>query len=222
MVIITWELRECSKRNATGWTPILAHRLAKSSGFSNQILPDFMSSLLWRENLPVNRALIAYTCSSLLSISYMRPLVLVAASGGKTYPVDKDFLVVGRQDICDVHIDHKSVSKQHCVLLRRGGKLWLRDLGSTNGSHVNGRRVRRAPLKVKDVLGVGGFAFKVCYADAAKSKVRDPGTKKLNPDELRRIQMREPVDAQQVSDHGPVVQVNTLPDEFTPVTEGDE
>src|SRR4051812_21781158 len=125
----------------------------------------------------------------------MRPLVLVPSGGGKTVPLDKDILVVGRQDVCDVHIDHKSVSKQHCVLLRRGEKLWLRDLGSTNGSHVNGKRVRRAAVKVKDTLGFAGFAFKVCYADGAKhAKPRDAGTKKLSPEELRRVQMREPAE----------------------------
>jgi pSer/pThr/pTyr-binding forkhead associated (FHA) protein len=152
----------------------------------------------------------------------MRPLVLVAASGGKTYPLEKDFILIGRQDLCDVHVDHKSVSKQHCVLVRRGERLWLRDLGSTNGSHVNGRRVRRAPLRVKDVLGVAGFAFKLCYADRVKQdgKIRDKGTKKLTPDELRRVQQGE--GGHQTSHQGPVVQVNTLPDEFTPIAEGED
>jgi pSer/pThr/pTyr-binding forkhead associated (FHA) protein len=154
----------------------------------------------------------------------MRPLLLVAAADGKSYPLDKDFIVIGRQDLCDVHVDHKSVSKQHCVLLRKGEKLWLRDLGSTNGSHVNGRRVRRAPLRVKDVLGVAGFAFKVCFADRVKpdGKMRDKGTKKLTPEELLRVQTGEPGGVQQVSHHGPVVQVNKLPDEFTPVADGEE
>lgn len=153
----------------------------------------------------------------------MRPLVLVATSGGKTYPLDKDFTLIGRQDVCDVYIDHKSVSKHHCALLRRGNRLWVRDLGSTNGSHVNGKRVRRAPVKVKDTLGVAGFAFKLCYADSAKIKHRDPGTKKLDPEELRRVQMREPgepVPAE--TPDPPVVKVNALPDDFTPVADGNE
>lgn len=152
----------------------------------------------------------------------MSPFVLMAASSGKVYPLEKDITLIGRQDLCDVHIDHKSVSKQHCAVLRRGDRLWVRDLGSTNGSHVNGKRVRRGALRVKDTLGVSGFAFKVCPGDAAAVRHRDreAGTKKLNPEELRRLQEGQGGDvAGSVAPSTPVVQVNALPDDFTPVAE---
>jgi pSer/pThr/pTyr-binding forkhead associated (FHA) protein len=172
--------------------------------------------------MPGKRAFIAYTLGGALGKSYMRPLMLVASSGGKTHPLEKDLYLIGRQEICDLQIQHKSVSKQHCVLMRRGEKLWVRDLGSTNGSHVNGKRVRRAPLRVKDVLGVAGFAFRVRYADSKPAKSRDHATKKLNTEELRRVQLQEPATGVQPppSSH-PVVQLNSLPDEFTSV-EGEE
>src|SRR5438552_11502360 len=119
----------------------------------------------------------------------MRPLSLISLSGGKMFPVDKDFVLIGRQDICDLRIDHKSVSKQHCILVKQGEKLWVRDLGSTNGSHVNGKRVRRAVLNVKDVLGVAGFTFRVCFADQAGRRIADgDGTEKLSPEEVLRLQ----------------------------------
>ena len=52
--------------------------------------------------------------------------------------------LVGRRGDCDLRLEHKSVSKLHCMLVRTDGLLVLRDLGSTNGTRVNGTRVRRA------------------------------------------------------------------------------
>ena len=155
----------------------------------------------------------------------MRPLLLVAINGGKQYPLDKDMILIGRQEVCDVHIDHKSVSKQHCILLVRGNKLWLRDLGSTNGCHVNGKRVRRSLVKLSDVLGVAGFNFRVTSTESGKKKahVDAPGTTKLNNEELRRLEQRLVKEASHTSaQKGPVVQVNALPDEYTQVAEDDD
>ena len=60
-------------------------------------------------------------------------------------PVDilNDMTLVGRKEECDVRLDHKSVSKMHCVIVKTDGLLLLRDLGSTNGTRVNGQRVRQ-------------------------------------------------------------------------------
>lgn len=151
--------------------------------------------------------------------------MLVAINGGKQYPLDKDMILIGRQDICDIPIDHKSVSKQHCILLVRGNKLWLRDLGSTNGCHVNGKRVRRSLIKMSDIVGVAGFNFRVTSTDAGRKKSRheDPGTAKLNHEELKRLEQGLVKDAsKQVIAKGPVVQVNALPDEYTQVAEEDD
>src|ERR671937_187647 len=75
----------------------------------------------------------------------MRAQLLPADGGG---PIDlvKDLVVVGRKEDCDVRLDHKIVSKKHFVLVKSDGLLLVRDLGSTNGTRVNGTRVRRAAL----------------------------------------------------------------------------
>lgn len=155
----------------------------------------------------------------------MRPILLVAINGGKHYPLDKDMILIGRQEICDIQIDHKSVSKQHCILLIRGNKLWLRDLGSTNGCHVNGKRVRRSLVKLSDVLGVAGFNFRVTSSDSDKKRKQhsEPGTAKLNNEELKRLEQGLAREGSHTSPiKGPVVQVNTLPDEYTQVAEEDD
>ncbi len=58
--------------------------------------------------------------------------------------ITKDLTLVGRNEECDLRLHHKSVSKMHCVIVKTDGLLFLRDLGSTNGTRVNGQRVRRA------------------------------------------------------------------------------
>src|SRR5437868_6567180 len=49
----------------------------------------------------------------------------------------------------------------HCILVRTDGLLLLRDLGSTNGTRVNGQRVRRAALLPNDQLTIAHFKFRV-------------------------------------------------------------
>ena len=49
----------------------------------------------------------------------------------------------------------------HCVLVKTDGLLLLRDLGSTNGTRVNGQRVRRAALLPNDQLYIANYKFRV-------------------------------------------------------------
>jgi len=153
----------------------------------------------------------------------MTPLTLVSLNGGKQHSLAKDLVLVGRQEGSDIHIEHKSVSKQHCVLLVRDKKLWLRDLGSTNGCHVNGKRVRRSLVKPNDILGFAGFNFRVTSpADKKRSRKQSAGTAKLDQEELKRLEQRMKTSDPIASKEGTVVQVNKLPDEYTPVAEDDE
>src|SRR6516225_5698174 len=86
---------------------------------------------------------------------------LLPVDGGPPIEIDKDLVVVGRKEDCDLRLEHKSVSKMHCVLVKTDGLLLLRDLGSTNGTRVNGVRVRRAALLPNDQLTVAGYKFRV-------------------------------------------------------------
>ena len=67
----------------------------------------------------------------------------------------RDELLVGRHDICDVVVGHPSVSRRHARLSFRDGHWVLRDLDSTNGTRVNGRRVVRCRLEPGDRLSLG-------------------------------------------------------------------
>src|SRR5271165_3567879 len=88
---------------------------------------------------------------------------LLPVDGGTPVDITKDLIVVGRKEECDLRLDHKSVSKMHCVIVKTDGLLLVRDLGSTNGTRVNGTRVRRAALLPNDQLTIAHFKFKVDF-----------------------------------------------------------
>src|SRR4051794_18685581 len=99
---------------------------------------------------------------------------LVPLEGGSPIEITKDLTLVGRKEECDLCLNHKSVSKMHCVIVKTDGLLLLRDLGSTNGTRVNGQRVRRAALLPNDQLSIAHYKFKVQLgAGAAPAPVHD-------------------------------------------------
>jgi FHA domain len=67
----------------------------------------------------------------------------------------RDELLVGRHDASDVVVSHPSVSRRHARLSFRHGHWVLRDLDSTNGTRVNGKRVVRCRLEPGDRLSLG-------------------------------------------------------------------
>lgn len=86
---------------------------------------------------------------------------LIPENGDCPIPITRDITVVGRRESCDIQIDHTSVSKKHCVLVRTSGLLILRDLASTNGTKVKGQKVRWAALLPGDKLTLGKFKARV-------------------------------------------------------------
>jgi pSer/pThr/pTyr-binding forkhead associated (FHA) protein len=112
---------------------------------------------------------------------------LVSADGGPSIDLLKDLTLFGRDEDCDVRLDHKSVSKLHCVIVKTDGVLLLRDLGSTNGTRVNGQRVRRAALLPNDALAVANLKFVVKFGvELEKEEAGEAKAKKEAAAQLRR------------------------------------
>lgn len=88
---------------------------------------------------------------------------LIPEDGSMPVELKRELTLVGRDSLCDLRFDHKSVSKVHCVLVRTDGLVLVRDLGSTNGTRVNGQRVRRAALLPNDKLTIANFKFTVLF-----------------------------------------------------------
>jgi hypothetical protein len=71
-------------------------------------------------------------------------------------------LVVGRSEPADIVVDDRSVSERHCAIERRGEGHVVRDLGSTNGTLLNGEPVQpplARTLRSEDVLTTGRCSF---------------------------------------------------------------
>ena len=63
---------------------------------------------------------------------------LIPKQGGAPITLTRAITVVGRSSkLCDLVVEHTNVSKQHCLLVKTDGLIYLRDLGSTNGTRVN-------------------------------------------------------------------------------------
>lgn len=87
---------------------------------------------------------------------------LIPNDGSPPITLRKDITLVGRKPgLCDLVIDRSSVSKIHCLLVKTDGLLFVRDLGSTNGTRVNGQRVTRGALLPGDVLSFSSVKYQV-------------------------------------------------------------
>lgn len=70
-------------------------------------------------------------------------------------------ILIGRKKECEIRIPVSSVSREHCEIKVEGGKLKVRDMGSSNGTYVNRERIQEAELSAGQLLGVGPAVFVV-------------------------------------------------------------
>lgn len=110
-------------------------------------------------------------------------IVTEGAHKGKAIPVTKKEFVIGRDPKCHLRPSSGAVSKRHCALLYRDGKLFVRDLKSTNGTFINDKQIQgEHELNNEDKLSVGPLAFIVQMegvpAAAAAAKSTTPAAAK--------------------------------------------
>ena len=145
---------------------------------------------------------------------------LVPLDGGSPIDILKDVVVVGRKEDCDVRLEHKSVSKMHCVIVKTDGLLLLRDLGSTNGTRVNGQRVRRAALLPNDQLSIANYKFRVHLGPDEQPAIVPPEehTQQLDAKEVANLlrKAKQPPAEESSSDNLPAqpLHQNPLPDVY--------
>jgi hypothetical protein len=84
-------------------------------------------------------------------------LLLDTPQGAHTIPLESTLLTVGRGLNNDVILEDARVSRHHAELRYKTRRFWVSDLGSTNGTFVNGERVTEQALRSGDTISLGGL-----------------------------------------------------------------
>lgn len=79
----------------------------------------------------------------------------------RSFSISRDMMVIGRRQDCDLMIPLGEISRKHCRIIRDEDTLRLEDLGSSNGTFHNGRRIQEAVLEPGDTVQVGPVSFVV-------------------------------------------------------------
>ena len=108
--------------------------------------------------------------------------------GGDPIPLLKPMLVVGRRESSDIVLRFPNVSGSHCELSLVDGYWFVKDLGSSNGTKVNGSRVSEQRLDPGDKLSVAKHEYELAYepsrlgakaAPPEETVARDPFSRSL-------------------------------------------
>jgi len=84
------------------------------------------------------------------------------SSSGSTLQIGANRVTLGRSDEADLVLPYDNVSRKHLLIWRSDGQAWARDLGSANGTSVDGVAVgdRPVPLKHGSVVSVAGHRYR--------------------------------------------------------------
>jgi len=90
-------------------------------------------------------------------------------------PLDKERITIGRKPQNDIQIENLAVSGEHARVMTILNDSFLEDLGSTNGTLVNGNPVKKYILQNNDVIEIGKYKLKyIAAAPAAQTAARTP------------------------------------------------
>jgi pSer/pThr/pTyr-binding forkhead associated (FHA) protein len=86
---------------------------------------------------------------------------LESLDGSADIYLDRPLTLMGRQPGCDVWLESLRISKYHCCLALVCDGIAVRDLGSTNGTRINGRRISAGRLLPGDELTIGHSRYRL-------------------------------------------------------------
>jgi pSer/pThr/pTyr-binding forkhead associated (FHA) protein len=107
---------------------------------------------------------------------YVAKVTVVSGPGaGAGFTIDRERVIVGRGPGVDRAFDDIAMSRQHAAIEFSGSGFRLRDLGSTNGTLLNGTAVQSAELRHGDRFEIGGR----CFLLAIEAREREPDAYEL-------------------------------------------
>ena len=89
---------------------------------------------------------------------------------GERELADGEF-TMGRSSTCDIVLDDPRVSRQHARLRVAGNSLFIEDLGSRNGTMIDGERLASADLRGGDVISLGGLSLELVAAQEGATEI---------------------------------------------------
>jgi hypothetical protein len=89
-------------------------------------------------------------------------VVIRGRSSANSVKLQDGVTTAGRQDECQLRIKSSQVSRKHCQLFEKHGMLLVKDLGSSNGTFVNGKKIEgQRVMEPGDELGIGPIVFRI-------------------------------------------------------------
>ncbi len=148
------------------------HATAQHYSFSGGI------SITLQDDPSLSQGMIEISSVSVKGTVAWTPILDIA---GKRYPITRSRTIIGRGSDADITVDDTGISRKHVEILWDGNRAQVNDLGSTNGSQLNGHPVSKAPLAPDSVIDIGRtrIIFRVLAQSADVDQYADLRTKKL-------------------------------------------
>ncbi|MBS1718858.1 MAG: FHA domain-containing protein [Armatimonadetes bacterium] len=113
-------------------------------------------------------------------------LVLHGVAGpyaGRSAQLTQPEIVIGRDPSSNIPLNDPQLSRMHAKLFIPGGRWHLADLGSTNGTFLNGSKIGAAPVPISDgaVLNIGGSSFRIELRGAVAATILPPSPPSMAP-----------------------------------------
>ena len=112
----------------------------------------------------------------------MQLKVVTGGHEGKLISVNHDKFLIGRSDECHLRPKSESISRRHCAIVRKEGRILLIDLKSRNGTEVNGKKLDPSKAKIlknDDHIKVGKLEF-IAVIEAGVKNVKKPEVKSVH------------------------------------------
>ncbi len=107
-------------------------------------------------------------------------LVMFKDAERRDFPVTESKTVLGRRQDCHLRIPTRDISRQHCAVLLDKNKVMAKDLGSSNGTFVNGKRIAEIELKPGDRLRLGPVTF-IVQIDGKPAQIKPEDSRPKTP-----------------------------------------
>lgn len=90
----------------------------------------------------------------------------------QTFPLSKERTTIGRRTYNDIVIDAPGISAEHAVIVTNPHESHFEDLGSTNGSQLNGQPIKNHLLHDRDLIVLATYTIQYCSEEAVSSAIR--------------------------------------------------